>query len=326
MIIDVHHHWMPGELYYNVEKYLRPGQEVVQEGQRYHVVKGGVTLFSRNPKYTLVEEQLVDMDAAGIDMAVLHLSTWQAWTTVRTSPFINDGMAELVGRYPRRFIGLAHVPPDKKAGLKELERAVRGLGLKGVGITTHLWGKPLDHPSFWPFYEKVAELNVPIVVHPAPGPAEDRFLRDYRLTRTLGRAIDLLTATVRLLHSGLLQRFPNLRFIVAHLGGAIFALRHRVHPRHQFSFDRPPEEVDRFDDGLGRIYVDTAPPYWTSAEVRFATEMLGPEQVLFGSDYPVNVGGQDNLSRARAIVEGLPDGAIKARVLGENAARLFGVP
>lgn len=325
MIIDVHHHWMPGELYYHVEKYLRPGQEVVREGQRYHVTRGGTALFSRNPKYTLVEEQLADMDAAGIDMAVLHLSTWQAWTTMRTSPFINDSMAELVGRYPQRFIGLAHVPPDRKAGVKELDRAIRELGLKGVGITTHLWGKPLDHPSFWPFYEKVAELDVPVVVHPAPGPVEDRLLRDYKLTRNLGRVIDLLTATVRLLHSGLLQRYPNLRFVVAHLGGAIFSLRYRLDPKHLPGFDRPDDGADFFSEGLDQIYVDTAPPYWTSAEVRFTTEMLGADQVLFGSDYPANPRGRDDLGIARKIVEGLPDASVRSKVLGGNAARLFGV-
>lgn len=325
MIIDVHHHWMPGELYYNVEKYLRPGQAAVRDGQRYHVVKGGTTLFSRNPKYTLVEEQLVDMDAAGVDMALLHLSTWQAWTTVRTGPYINDAMAELVSRHPQRFIGLAHVAPDKKAGVKELDRAVTSLGLKGVGITTHLWGKPLDHRSFWPFYEKVAELDVPVVVHPAPGPAEDRLLRDYKLTRSLGRAIDLLTATTRLLYSGLLERFPNLRFIVSHLGGAIFALRNRIDPRHDFPSDRAPGAAAQFAAGLKQIYVDTAPPYWTSAEVRFATEMLGPDRVLFGSDYPAGPTDQGSLAAARAIVEGLPDPSVRVGVLGGNAAALFRV-
>lgn len=326
MIVDVHHHWMPGEIYYNIEKYLQPGQDVVRDGDRYHVVKGNTTLFSRNPKYTLIEQQLADMDSAGIDMAVLHLSVFQAWTTVRTSPFINDGMAELVGRCPKRFIGLAHVVPDKKSGVKELDRAITELGLKGVGVTTHLWGKPLDHPSLWPFFEKVAELDVPIVVHPAPTPVGDRLMRDYKLTRSLGRAVDLGTAATRLLYSGLLQQFPNLKFIVGHLGGTLFALRNRVDPRHDFSFDRPDDEVDRFAQGLRQIYVDTAPPYWSNAEVRFAAEMLGPEQVLFGSDYPVNVRGQDNLSCARAIVEELPNESVKAGILGENAAGLFKLP
>ncbi len=325
MIIDVHHHWMPGDQYYNIEKYLRQGQQVVREGDRYHVVCGNTTLFSRNPTYTLIEDQIKDMDRAGIDMAVLHLSVWQAWTTMRTSPYINDGMAELVSRYPKRFIGLAHVPGDKKSGVKELERAITELGLKGVGITTHHWGKPLDHPDFWPLYEKIAELNVPVVVHPAPTPVGDTLFRDYKLTRSLGRAVDLMTASTRLLYSGLLQRFPNLRFVVGHLGGALFALNNRVHPRHDFSFDRRQEVVDRFDEGLSQIFVDTAPPFWGCAEIRFATETLGAGQVLFGSDYPVNVRGQDNLSCARAIVEGLSDEAVKAKVLGDNAARLFGV-
>ncbi len=323
MIIDVHHHWMPGELYYNVEKYLRKGQQVVREGDRYHVVKGRTTLFSRNPKYTLIEEQIADMDAAGIDMAVLHLSVWQAWTTMRTSPFINDGMAELVAHYPKRFIGLAHVPPDKRAGIRELERAVSGLGLNGVGITTHLWGKPLDHPDFWPFYEKVAELGVPVVVHPAPVPVGDALLLEYKLTRSLGRAFDLGTAATRLLYSGLLQRFPTLKFIVGHLGGTLFALRNRVDPKHDFSFDRRADEVDRFEQGLRQIYVDTAPPYWGGEEVRFAVKMLGSEQVLFGSDYPVNIRGQDNLSAARSILDELPDENVRASILGKNAARLF---
>ncbi len=325
MIIDVHHHWMPGEFYRNVEKYLRPGQRVVREGESYNVFQGDTNLFSRNPRYTRIEQQLAEMDVAGVDMAVLHLSTWQAWTTARTSPFINDAMAELVSRHPKRFIGLAHVAPDKKSAIKELDRAAGELGLRGVGITTHLWGKPLDHPSFWPFYEKVSELDLPIVVHPATGPVEDRLLRDYKLTRNLGRAIDLLTFTVRVLHSGLLQRYPNLRFVVAHLGGAIFALRNKVHPRGHVEAGRPEDEIERFEQGLSNIYVDTAPPFWKGPEIRFATEMLGAEHVLFGTDYPAGQRPHENLTRSVEIVGSLVDVDVRNQVLGGNAARLFGV-
>lgn len=127
------------------------------------------------------------------------------------------------------------------------------------------------------------------------------------------------------MNSGLLPKYPNLRFIVSHLGGAIFALRNRVDPGHDFAFDRAFGEDDRFGQGLKQVYMDTAPPYWSSAEVRFATEMLGPDRVVFGSDYPVNVGGRDNLSEARSIVEGLPDTTVRAQVLGGNAAALFGI-
>ena len=100
-------------------------------------------------------------------------------------------------------------------------------------------------------------------------------------------------------------------------------LYYRLDPQHLPGFDRPDDGADFFKEGLAQIYVDTAPPYWTSAEVRFAIETLGSDQVLFGSDYPANPSGQGDLGTARKIVEGLPDARVRNKVLGGNTARLL---
>ena len=320
LVIDAHHHWMPREHIEVMDRYLGPGEEAVRDGGLVRVRREGTELFTIDvAMYTSPEEQVKDMDAAGVDMAVLSTGLWQWWNNMELAPTINEELAAVQRRYPDRLIGLAHVPPFDPAAPAELERAVKVLGLRGLCLSTHCQGKYLDDPAYLPLYRKAAELNAPIFVHASPTPVEYASIRVYDAARLLGRVIDQSVAAVRLALSDILDRVPGLTFVIGHLGGDFFLVKDRVTGKSGF-FNTPQAD---FSARLARIYFDSAPAIWTPVQVACAVQTLGSSQVLLGSDYPVL---RHWMQKARSIMDGVPmaDDEREA-VVGGNAARLMGI-
>jgi predicted TIM-barrel fold metal-dependent hydrolase len=288
---------MPEEHYRRPELYVRQDEEVVHEPDRFRIRRAGVQLFSPPRMTARIEEQIKAMNRAGVDQAALHVGVWLDWVDLKAARLINDKMAEITSQHPGRIIPLAHVPPLEPDGQKELRRAVVELGCKGVGINTHIGGILLDDERLYPFYKTVSELDIPILVHPAAEIplAHPHGMEQFNLTRNLGRAFDTTINIVRLMLSGTLDRFPNLRFVFSHMGGAFFALKNRLNPAH---FDKRAKGF--FDKYKRRIFIDTAPPFWSPEEIRFAVHMMGESQVLMGSDFPAI----DHLKDAVKIIQG----------------------
>lgn len=317
LVVDVHHHWMPEEHYRRPELFLRPGEEVVHESDRFRIRRAGVQLFSP-PKLTArIDDQIRMMDRAGVNRAALHVGVWLDWIDLRAARLINDKMAEITAQYPDRIIPLAHVPPLETEGQRELRRAVLRLGCKGVGINTHISGILLDDPRLDPFYKTVSDLDIPILVHPAAEIplAHPHGMEQFNLTRNLGRAFDTTINITRLLLGGTLDRFPKLRFVFSHMGGAFFALKNRLNPAY---FDKRSRGF--FDKYQRRLFIDTAPPFWSPEEIRFAVHMMGEGQVLMGSDFPT-IGLLKNA--VKIIQKAKTSAGVKRKLLGGNALRLF---
>src|SRR5205085_2732952 len=244
-----------------------------------------------------------------------------------------------------RFVALAHVPPFGDDGaLAELERA-HGLGLRGACITTNFQGCYPDEAAFRPLLRRAAELEMPVVVHAAGAPAENRALRSYGLYRTIGRSFDSCLVAARLLASGVLDEVPGLRVVIPPRGGGVFLHVGRVAagpraaappsvpaaPAAQLpaaaTHDAVPGAARRLDapehtpPGLERLLFDTAPSFtWSPREIGWAAERLGPARLALGSDYPVGADPRV-LSDAVAHVGALPlTSADRARIAGGNAA------
>ena len=151
--------------------------------------------------------------------------------------------------------------------MAEFDRAIGELGLHGVATTSQFRGLPLDSEQLYPFYEKVSALDVPIFVHPAMVPEGYGLLMDYDLARILGREVDLAVAATRIVAGGVLERFPNLKFVIGHFGGGIAGVKDRlVAKAYRFgTLDKP------FEHYFDMLYFDMAgfegaPPPWA---VRF---------------------------------------------------------
>lgn len=254
---------------------------------------------------------------------------------------INDSMAELVARYPDRFVGFAASLPmdDPEAAQREIERSVGELGALGVQIFTNVNGHSLDEPRFEPVFATMARLDRPIWVHGARGCERAEFLGDaeskYGLWLSLGWPYEMGLFAARIVCSGLLDRYPNLRILTHHGGGMIPMFSQRVGPmplgfhgpdhdpeRAAFTrLQRPPLDYFKMlyaDTTVGgsRIAVETSPAFFGIDHVMFATDMpFGPE------------GGLAFVRQTIGVIEELElDAAARGQIFASNAERVLGIP
>ena len=326
MIVDVHAHLYP-----------RAFMEALAAGGPRHGVSltadappvlcfEGIHFWRYTEAFWSPELRLRQMDAARVDRQVLSLGPPMAyWADPELGRELcriyNDETAAVVRRHPDRFVGFAAVPLQRpEAALAGLERAIHGLGLTGVGIGSNIHGTQLDAPDLAPFWARVEALGVPLFIHPI-NPAGHGNLHDYRLDLAVGFPFDTTIAAARLIYSGVLERHPRLRICLAHLGGALPALRERLVIGWQvgreafgaaFKITRSPEH------DLELLWFDTLSYYAPALLAGIAC--VGADRLLIGSDAPFAVG---DLARSVTEIEGFAflTTRDRARILGENALR-----
>ncbi|MBI2880924.1 MAG: amidohydrolase family protein [Candidatus Tectomicrobia bacterium] len=230
----------------------------------------------------------------------------------------NDSMAESAAADPERFGALASVPlqsPERAAA--ELRRAVREKGLLGAEIGTNCNGRYLDDPALEPFYEEAAALGAPVLVHPWNPAGADR-AGEYALFEVAAFPFDSTLCLIRLMLSGTLDRFPNVRFCFVHAGAFVPFLVGRirraleVYPALAKNLKRSPESY------LRRLHFDTIA--LSEAVLRYVVDLVGAERLFLGSDHPFGIGDPDPVSSVEALR--LPPEQAAA-ILHENARRLL---
>jgi predicted TIM-barrel fold metal-dependent hydrolase len=314
MVVDFEHHYIPAEL----------GRKMGLDPTRKESVRTrDATVHSQ---LFDLEAQLHDMDRVGIDVAVQScILGWDA--TLENCQLINDCTATMQKEHPKRFVGLAHAPVMEIAGLRELERAVSELGLKGVTISSQVNGLSIDAKEFTPFYDLMNRLGVPIFVHPALAPKGYSLMLDYQLPVILTREFDLGVAVTRLIAGGVVERYPNLDFVFAHFGGGLAGYKERI-SRSSYRFRLPKSFEDYFD----RLYFDMAGFEGSPIALRCALEGIKPERMIFATDYPQNFNSND--PKQGRSVEGVREYIAEIRklplnqtvvdgMLGATAARLL---
>ncbi|WP_158752304.1 amidohydrolase family protein [Acidobacterium sp. S8] len=175
-------------------------------------------------------ERIRRMDAAGIDLQVLShvqpgVQTLERNTAVRLSKEVNDWLGGIIQDYPTRFAGFAMLPTQSPLdAADELERTIVQLGFKGALINGHTNGHYLDEDVFSPILERAQALDVPIYIHPTDPPQEiiDSYYKDCpAMMQGWGWQVETGTHLLRLISSGVFDRFPNLKIIVGHMGELI---------------------------------------------------------------------------------------------------------
>jgi len=325
MIVDWEHHYLPERLW------LTKGGK---KGERAIFYEHGKPRGNLHPELCDPEEHLRVMDAVGIDLAVLSMavSNDDPRVALEECRIWDDEVAKLVRKYPQRFVGLAPVPPlGGEGALAELERAVKELGMAGAVIRSQASGLSMDARELYPFYETVCRLGVPLFIHPS-GVQLGMTILDapYDLYRSVGRELDLIVATTRLILSGVLDDFPDLKLVVSHKGGGIAALKERIEYQMGSSDaagTRPKGTRNRlpFDSHFNRIYFNLAGHHGGMASVRCALTTIRPSRLVFGTDYPQEF--SDNPMRIKSYIENIKklelDEESKELMLGENARRLL---
>lgn len=278
------------------------------------------------------DSRIAEMDAAGIDMQVLSLTSpgveqLEAAEATGLARSANDFIAGAIRRYPTRFAGFAALPTmDPKKAADELERCVRENGFKGTMINGHARGRYLDDNFFWPILERAEALNVPIYLHPTqpPQPVVDTYYKGFNQIVSFmfanagwGWHIETAVHVLRLILGGAFDRFPNLQLVVGHMGETLPFMLERV--------DVMPAAMTKLNHPVSCYLRENL--HYTFSGFNFTPTFMelmlqvGVDRIMFSADHPYA-----SMAEARSFLDRLPvSPADREKIAHVNAEKLFGL-
>lgn len=269
--------------------------------------------------------RLKDMDAAGVERQILSVVPPTMYYGLdiglcrEIASAFNDSLVALARKYPERFSCMATVPlPDPPAAARELERAVK-MGHVGVEIGSNVAGKNLDDPALDPFWQKAADLDVPIFIHPTDVLGLEDRLKDYYLNNFIGNPLDTTIAAACLIFGGVMDRFPGLKVILSHMGGFTPFIRGRW--EHGYGErDEPKRNGAKHPEAyIGKFYYDTIIHNPDCFE--FAYKTIGPDHIVYGTDYPFDMGDMGPAKEIAGLAR-IP-AADQEKILSGNTKKLY---
>lgn len=298
MIIDSHSHWLP--------------EEIINNAHFFSSV------------WSDIEAQIKMMDEAGIQKAILSYPTSDAHLKLgglsKVAQIYNDNVSSILKRYPDRFIGAAILPVDNSDEmLAEFKRATGELGFQAISLASSYNRVYLDDSRFLPIYKKAQAENLPIFVHSQiVNPIGFERVQDPLLTPVIEYVFDTTICIGKLLMSNILAEFTNIKFIFAYFGGVICHLTHRLDATYQMlrGINFVKDLKGKPTEYLRNIYVDTSGDT-NKTNFLAALEVLGPEQILWGSDWPAkkdidsSIAAVQNLDISQADKEGILGGNLE---------------
>jgi aminocarboxymuconate-semialdehyde decarboxylase len=301
------------------------GELIVARGRRLgkdFEIKNKLTPPTYEP-----ELRFKDMERMGVDRQILSFTPWIAHYILEAEASrdlvvsVNDAMSALIRKYPDKFSCMATVPlQDPPAAADVLSRAKQA-GHIGVMITSNIVGMNLSDPSLDVFWAKVAELDLPVYIHPTNVCGGKDRLKDFYLGNFIGNPLDTTIAAACLIFGGVLDRYPNLHFYLSHMGGFVPWIRGRW--QHGYGVREEPKVHGAKDPEkyFKKFFYD---PIIHNADCfEFAVKTLGVDRILYGTDYPADMGyhqpawkipGLSRLSKAA-----------QDKILFGNAKKLYGV-
>lgn len=314
-IIDVFTHILPGK--YD-EGLTKKSKTTVHKERK----AGCSALFTLDDRFRI-------MDKLGVTSQVLTVvqppieSVVGPKDAVELSKLANDEMAELVAKYPDRFVGAVACLPmsDIDAALKEAERTIRELKFKGVQLFTPINGRPVDMPELMGLYDMMSKFNLPIWFHPNRERSVPDYISEneskYDIARVLGWPYDTSVGMARLVFSGVFEKYPNLKFIVHHCGAMIPFFAARISGLQPAKWLKEPVE-----EYFKKFYVDTALRGSVPA-LMCGHAFFGAEHMLYGTDMPREGSLKENMESIEMM--DIPD-ASKKKIFSDNAKQLLRLP
>ena len=310
-VIDTHAHIVPPEMYATLRKDgARYGVTFTGNEARPIVQLAGSDYVRPLPLFlTNLDQRIETMDRQGIDMQIL--TGWvdfSAYTMpvdlgVQFSELQNETIAAVVASNPQRYVGAANVPlQDAQSAIAVMQRAREKYDFRAAQIATYLGpNRFLDDPALDPFWAAAQEMGTFLIFHPydEQRPAG---LHDFFLHNCIGYPLQTTTAIVRMMFSGVFQRFPNLQIKVPHAGGF---LPYQIE-RFQHAADFRPEPRSKGFNGrpldvLRKLYFDTIT--FSPKTLRYLIDLVGAERLMLGSDYPFEMGDPDPVASVTEAVE-----------------------
>ena len=291
-----------------------------------------------NPEHRLTqalldvdEERIADMDANGVDVQLLLLTSpgvqiFDADTATGLAARANDLLAEAIARHPTRYAGLAaFAPQDPRRAASEMERATRELGLNGFVVNSHTEGHYLDEEPFQPILETAEGLDAPIYIHPRPLPdaAIGPYMEHELWAGIWGYAAETGLHALRLIVSGVFDRFPNLMIVIGHMGEGlpyfVYRIDYMSRLLQQIGSQRQLELTP--SEYLRRNFMITTSGMNHEPALQLCRTVLGVEQLMWAIDYPYQ--------RTDEAVEFLDSADLpeddRELIYSRNAERVFGI-
>ncbi len=332
MKLDIFNHIFPKIFY---DKMMKVNPDLVDIGKRVRAIP---VLFDLDERFRCMDQfddyaQIICLASPPLEIVA------GPDVTPDLARAANDGMAEYVGKYPDRFPGfIASMPmnnPD--ATLEEIDRAIRDLKAVGIQFFTNVKGKPLDLPEFKPLFEKMADYDLPIWIHPARGANFPDYLTEqkskYEIWWTFGWPYETSVMMAHLVFGGYFDAFPNLKIITHHMGGMVPFFEGRVGPGwDQLGARTSDEDYSHILKGLKKphleyfkmFYADTA-LFGSLAGTLCGLAFFGVDRILFASDSPFDPErGPGYIRETIKIVDALPiSDADRQKIYEGNARKLL---
>ena len=326
--IDVHTH-MYSEAWFELIKQKGAPRYEVKPSKDWPaplgIYAGGAPFATPQPGHFDYELRIQKMDEAKVDISIVTLTApncfWgDADTSLKAAQLVNDDMAAAQTTWPDRIRWMCSIPWEHtELALKELDRATEA-GAVGVMVLANIDGRSLTEEAFAPIWQAIDKKGLPVLVHPTAPPAtKDLDIHSYNLIAQVGFMFDTSLAIARLLYDGFLEKHPNIKLIASHAGAYLPYIAGRM----DICYDNMVavrENVDvRPSEMLREIYYDSVTFQLDS--LKLCVEVGGPDKVLYGSDYPHNIG---DMRGCLTRVDALPFEQRKA-IRSSNAMRIFGL-
>jgi aminocarboxymuconate-semialdehyde decarboxylase len=323
--IDTHAHYFP-ESYIKLiaDHGRRVGTTVTTDGSGVTFIQVGLSLRTGpiTRRFIDIGERLREMDRQGVKMHALSLTQPMVYWAdddlgMKLCVAFNDAISAAHRAHPDRLIGFACLPfQNARLALEELERASVLPGIKGIYMATAVRDRELSDRSFFPVYERISELELPIFLHPMM--INNERMKQYYLINLLGNPFETAIAASHLIFGGVMDAFPRLEVSLPHAGGALPILRGRLDRGFEIRGEcklirRPPSEY------LRRFTYDTIA--YSEAIMDYLVGLVGAERILMGSDYCFDIAFNDPVGVVKSM-QSLTE-AQREQVLWGNAARLL---
>lgn len=323
-VIDVHTHMLNKSWMALLQRHGGPRYEVKPVGALADVIHmDGAPFMTPLPEMFDYDIRIKNMDKARVDIAVISLTCpnvyWgDAEVSLKAAKIMNDDLAAAQRTYPGRIRWFASLPWQyPSVAIAELARA-KAAGAAGVVVLGNIAGKSLTDPDFASIWQAVDESGLPVFVHPTAPPGIGQMdAATHNLVPPVGFLFDTTMAIARCIYDGFFDRYPNIKMIVAHGGGALPYIVGRLDICHERIPSCGARTKERPSNYMRRIYVDSV--VFRQDALQMCVDVCGPENVLYGSDYPHNIGDMTGcLSRVDAL-----GGEVRHLVRGHNAERIF---
>lgn len=324
LVIDVHTHMLNPEWLALLKQHGGPRYQVSPIGNLPNVIHlDGAPFMTPLHEMFDYELRIRNMNKARVDLAIISLTCpnvyWgDAEVSLKASRIMNDDLAAARRTYPDRIRWFASLPWQHPAlAVEELKRS-HAAGAAGVIVLANIAGQSLTDPRFAAIWQAIDDLALPVLVHPtAPPGVRDMDMSSLNLVPPIGFLFDTSLAVARCIYDGFFDRYPNLKMIAAHGGGALPFMIGRLDVCHERIPTCGSRTKERPSNYMRRIWVDSV--VYRQDALDLCVGVCGPENVLYGSDYPHNIG---DMKGCLARVDALPP-ASRDAVRGGNAVRIF---